>query len=124
MRGNTTGYPQPLGIIGRESYTLTPTEGRNTTHYLIGISVAGQQKLEPLLEKCPPIFGIGIHPSLDGLAKVSRQRHGSPSPSSALARNDDTYSDHLDFAAAMSDRCLCLSPPPTRTTSVAPLRPK
>ena len=47
MRGNTTGYPQPLGIIGRESYTLTPTEGRNTTHYLIGISVAGQQKLDP-----------------------------------------------------------------------------
>lgn len=47
MRGNTTGFPQTVGIIGRESYTFTPTEGRNTTHYLIGISVAGQQKLDP-----------------------------------------------------------------------------
>ena len=46
-RGNTTGFPQQVGILGRESYTFTPTEGRNTTHYLIGISVAGQQKLDP-----------------------------------------------------------------------------
>ncbi len=47
LRGNTTGYPQTVGILGRESYTYTPTEGRNTTHYLIGIAVAGQQKLDP-----------------------------------------------------------------------------
>ena len=46
-RGNTTGFPQQVGILGRESYTFTPTEGRNTTHYLIGISVAGRQKLDP-----------------------------------------------------------------------------
>ncbi len=46
-RGNTTGFPQQVGILGRESYTFTPTEGRNTTHYLIGISVAGTQKLDP-----------------------------------------------------------------------------
>src|SRR6185295_7688966 len=37
FRSNTTGYPQNAGILGRESYTFTPTEGRNTTHYLIGI---------------------------------------------------------------------------------------
>lgn len=47
FRGNTTGFPQQVGILGRESYTYTPTEGRNTTHYLIGISVAGIQKLDP-----------------------------------------------------------------------------
>jgi hypothetical protein len=46
-RGNTTGFMQPSGILGRESYTFTPTEGRNTTHYLVGILVAGQQKLDP-----------------------------------------------------------------------------
>src|SRR5689334_22300781 len=40
-RGNTTGYPQGVGILGRESFTFTPTEGRNTTHYLIGIVVNG-----------------------------------------------------------------------------------
>jgi hypothetical protein len=46
FRGNTTGYPQGVGILGRESYTYTPTEGRNTTHYLIGISSGGIQKLD------------------------------------------------------------------------------
>ena len=47
LRRDVTGYPQQVGILGRESYTFTPTEGRNTTHYLIGISVAGIQKLDP-----------------------------------------------------------------------------
>jgi hypothetical protein len=47
LRGLTTGPPSPLGILGRESYNFTLTEGRNTTHYIIGISVAGQQKLDP-----------------------------------------------------------------------------
>jgi len=47
LRGLVTGAPMPLGILGRESYNLTPTEGRNTTGYLIGISVAGVQKLDP-----------------------------------------------------------------------------
>ena len=33
MRGNTTGYPQPLGIIGRESYTLDRKSTRlNSSH--------------------------------------------------------------------------------------------
>ena len=35
------------GILGRESYTYTPQEGRNTTHYLLGIMVGGVQKLDP-----------------------------------------------------------------------------
>jgi starch-binding outer membrane protein, SusD/RagB family len=35
------------GIFGREMYTFTPQEGRNTTHFLIGITVAGTQKLDP-----------------------------------------------------------------------------
>ena len=35
------------GIFGREMYTFTPNEGRNTTHYLIGIIVGGVQKLDP-----------------------------------------------------------------------------
>jgi hypothetical protein len=46
FRSNTTGFPQGVGILGRESYTFTPTEGRNTTHYLIGISSGGIQKLD------------------------------------------------------------------------------
>src|SRR5262245_48307897 len=46
FRGNTTGYPQPVGILGRESFTYTPTEGRNTTTYLIGISSGGIQKID------------------------------------------------------------------------------
>src|SRR5262249_7997557 len=47
FRGNTTGIPSGFGILGRESYNYTPTEGRNTTHYLIGIVVNGTQKLDP-----------------------------------------------------------------------------
>ena len=35
------------GILGREMYTFTPQEGRNTTNFLIGITVAGVQKLDP-----------------------------------------------------------------------------
>jgi hypothetical protein len=35
------------GILGREMYTFTPNEGRNTTHYLLGITVGGVQKLDP-----------------------------------------------------------------------------
>ena len=35
------------GTLGREMYTFTPNEGRNTTHYLIGITVGGVQKLDP-----------------------------------------------------------------------------
>ncbi len=33
-RDNATGYVSGLGILGRESYNYTPTEGRNTTGYL------------------------------------------------------------------------------------------
>jgi len=47
LRTITAGYPSVVGILGRESYVFTPTEGRNTTHYLIGISVGGIQKLDP-----------------------------------------------------------------------------
>lgn len=46
-RGQTTSLMSPAGILGRESYNFTPQEGRNTTHYLIGISVGGVQKLDP-----------------------------------------------------------------------------
>src|ERR1044071_5475678 len=35
------------GTLGREMYTYTPNEGRNTTNYLIGIVVGGVQKLDP-----------------------------------------------------------------------------
>jgi starch-binding outer membrane protein, SusD/RagB family len=47
QRGTRTGFITNTGIIGREMYTFTPQEGRNTTHYLIGISVGGVQKLDP-----------------------------------------------------------------------------
>jgi hypothetical protein len=35
------------GTLGREMYTYTPNEGRNTTNYLVGIVVGGVQKLDP-----------------------------------------------------------------------------
>jgi hypothetical protein len=35
------------GTLGREMYTYTPQEGRNTTHYLIGITVGSKQELDP-----------------------------------------------------------------------------
>ena len=47
FRGLVTGFPSGVGILGRESYVFTPTEGRNTTHWLLGILVGGQQKLDP-----------------------------------------------------------------------------
>jgi starch-binding outer membrane protein, SusD/RagB family len=46
-RGIRTGQMSGLGRIGRESYVFTPQEGRNTTHYLIGITVGGKQELDP-----------------------------------------------------------------------------
>jgi starch-binding outer membrane protein, SusD/RagB family len=47
QRGTRNGFIQDVGRFGRESYVFTPTEGRNTTHYLIGITVGGVQKLDP-----------------------------------------------------------------------------
>src|SRR5690348_1252821 len=41
------GFITNAGVLGRESYTFTPTEGRNVTHPLIGIVVNGVQKLDP-----------------------------------------------------------------------------
>src|SRR5512132_3913429 len=35
------------GILGREMYTYTPNEGRNTTNFLVGIIAGGVQKLDP-----------------------------------------------------------------------------
>lgn len=40
FRGNVTTYALSLGILGRESFNYTPTEGRNTTHYLNGLNGA------------------------------------------------------------------------------------
>jgi hypothetical protein len=47
LRGARIGMIQEVGILGREMYVYTPQEGRNTTHYLIGIIVGGVQKLDP-----------------------------------------------------------------------------
>ena len=47
QRGTRAGFITNAGLFGREMYTFTPTEGRNVTHGLIGISVAGVQKLDP-----------------------------------------------------------------------------
>jgi hypothetical protein len=47
-RSPRTGQMSGLGRLGRESYVFTPQEGRNTTNYLIGITVAGgKQELDP-----------------------------------------------------------------------------
>src|SRR5215211_1705314 len=47
QRGTRQGFITNTGILGREMYTYTPNEGRNTTNYLVGITVGGQQKLDP-----------------------------------------------------------------------------
>jgi hypothetical protein len=54
QRGTRTGMITYDGILGRESYTFTPQEGRNTTNPLIGIIVNGVQKLDPT--------GFGVAP--------------------------------------------------------------
>jgi hypothetical protein len=47
QRGTRTAMITNVGILGREMYTFTPQEGRNTTHFLLGITVGGVQKLDP-----------------------------------------------------------------------------
>jgi len=47
QRAGRAGFITNAGVLGRESYTFTPTEGRNVTHPLIGIVVGGIQKLDP-----------------------------------------------------------------------------
>jgi len=47
QRGTRTALITNTGTLGREMYTYTPNEGRNTTNYLLGIVVAGVQKLDP-----------------------------------------------------------------------------
>ena len=47
QRNQRGGLINLVGRLGRESYNFSPQEGRNTTHYLIGITVNGQQQLDP-----------------------------------------------------------------------------
>ena len=47
QRATRSPFITNAGVLGRESYTFTPTEGRNVTHPLIGIIVNGVQKLDP-----------------------------------------------------------------------------
>jgi hypothetical protein len=44
-RGSLATYQADLGRFGRESYSYTPAEGRNTSAYLIGFP--GQNRLDP-----------------------------------------------------------------------------
>jgi hypothetical protein len=46
-RGSRGGPINDWGRFGRESYVYTPQEGRNTSHYLIGIGTGANQKLDP-----------------------------------------------------------------------------
>ena len=45
QRGGLTAYITAVARLGREGYIYTPNEGRNTSHYLIGL--AGFNKLDP-----------------------------------------------------------------------------
>jgi hypothetical protein len=47
QRGTRQAQITNMGTLGREMYTFTPQEGRNTTNYLLGITVGGVQKLDP-----------------------------------------------------------------------------
>jgi hypothetical protein len=46
-RSGRAGLIMDTGIFGREAYYYFPTDGRYITHYLTGISVGGQQVLDP-----------------------------------------------------------------------------
>lgn len=45
LRGGLGGYITATARFGREGYIYTPNEGRNTSHYLTGLS--GQNRLDP-----------------------------------------------------------------------------
>jgi len=45
LRGGLGAYITATARFGREGYIYTPNEGRNTSHYLIGLS--GQNRLDP-----------------------------------------------------------------------------
>ncbi len=45
LRGGRSGYITATARFGREGYIYSPNEGRNTSHYLIGI--AGANRLDP-----------------------------------------------------------------------------
>ncbi len=47
QRATRSGMITYAGVLGRESYTFQPSEGRFATHPLIGIVVNGVQKLDP-----------------------------------------------------------------------------
>lgn len=47
QRNQRAGFIGTVGRLGREAYIYTPQEGRNTTHYIVGITVAGNQRLDP-----------------------------------------------------------------------------
>jgi hypothetical protein len=47
QRGQRTGMITWMSAVGRESYSISPTEGRPATHPVIGIIVNGVQKLDP-----------------------------------------------------------------------------
>jgi starch-binding outer membrane protein, SusD/RagB family len=46
-RAGRTGLISDLGIFGRESYNYFMTDGRTTTHYLVGIASGGVQAIDP-----------------------------------------------------------------------------
>jgi hypothetical protein len=46
-RASRGGFASDVGRLGRESFIFTPQEGRNTTHYLIGITIGSKQELDP-----------------------------------------------------------------------------
>jgi hypothetical protein len=48
QRSNITGYLRDIGQFGREVYNYFPTDGRNVSHYLLGIGTGTQQRLDPL----------------------------------------------------------------------------
>jgi len=46
LRGGRIGFINDVGRFGREMYVYTTQEGRNTTHYLLGIGTGAAQKLD------------------------------------------------------------------------------
>lgn len=48
QRSNIAGYVRDVGQFGREVYNYFPTDGRNVSHYLLGIGTGAAQRLDPV----------------------------------------------------------------------------
>ena len=112
QRGTRTAMITNTGILGREMYTFTPNEGRNTTHFLVGITVARhaearshrlrQRQLGRRVRRAPRHLQLQEHDQRQHLAE-----RGAEGGVARLGRDDrsaDAARDHRHARYARRDR--------------------